>query len=762
MRNDDLLGAEAFRLVTLASIVLFTSGAEPSPCRGIISCQKCLTSLPSCAWCLRTDEEGPNAYCEDWAVVKSQCSEYLYPNGSYQAPKDEDFAERTEEREAVQMKPQTVFLELRPKQPVRLSVEYKQAKNVPVDLYYLMDLSNSMKDDKDKLSSLGDSVAEKMKNITRDFRIGFGSFVEKVTFPFVNTLAFEKNKQYENFSRPYCFRNHMSLSADTGRFKKEVNAANTSANVDDPEAGLDALLQAIVCKEEIGWRDNSRKILVFSTDNKYHIAGDGKLAGILRPNSGRCSLNREGEYSECTDRDYPSVAQIVRVARERRVNVIFAVTRQVVDAYRSLASRMEGSTVALLSHDSSNIVQLIQEQYNAITSTVKLTSNASDLVNFTFFSSCPGGGDKCENVPPGTVVSFEMEVTLDSCPPDRNLWNQTFLVSPVGVDEALIVDLTMMCECQCQTPENREEESVLCSGEGTLECGSCLCPPGRAGKRCECDAKDGSYRNDSACIGHNNVICSGRGICVCGQCMCETRYDPNERIFGHFCECDNFSCNRYKNAICAGHGICQCGVCECFPGWTGDSCQCEDSVNACFDPVTEKICNDRGVCECGSCRCVRNDEEYYYGTWCQMCSVCPENCGLYDNCVGCKTFYSGPLTLQECDNCTGFYRHLRANDSVEGMQKCTFVDDDDCRVHFYYRLDEKDTPVIIVNPVKDCPGTVDYFPVVSGLVGGILGTGLAALLAWKLITHVHDTREFARFTREWTMQSGTRTKILCS
>ena len=36
---------------------------------------------------------------------------------------------------------------------------YEQAQDYPVDLYYLMDLSKSMEDDKEKLSALGDLLA---------------------------------------------------------------------------------------------------------------------------------------------------------------------------------------------------------------------------------------------------------------------------------------------------------------------------------------------------------------------------------------------------------------------------------------------------------------------------------------------------------------------------------------------------------------------------------------------------------------------------
>ena len=40
--------------------------------------------------------------------------------------------------------------------PYKFKVNFRQADNYPVDLYYVMDLSNSMKDDKEKLAELGD------------------------------------------------------------------------------------------------------------------------------------------------------------------------------------------------------------------------------------------------------------------------------------------------------------------------------------------------------------------------------------------------------------------------------------------------------------------------------------------------------------------------------------------------------------------------------------------------------------------------------
>ena len=66
----------------------------------------------------------------------------------------------------------------------KIKIEYARAEGYPVDLYYLMDLSYSMRDDKENLSRLGKRLAETMRQMTSDFRLGFGSFVDKVTKPF--------------------------------------------------------------------------------------------------------------------------------------------------------------------------------------------------------------------------------------------------------------------------------------------------------------------------------------------------------------------------------------------------------------------------------------------------------------------------------------------------------------------------------------------------------------------------------------------------
>ena len=68
-----------------------------------------------------------------------------------------------------------------------MTFKYSQAQDYPVDLYYLMDLSASMETYRDRLSGLGLQLAEAMRKLTSNFRLGFGSFVDKVVLPMTNT-----------------------------------------------------------------------------------------------------------------------------------------------------------------------------------------------------------------------------------------------------------------------------------------------------------------------------------------------------------------------------------------------------------------------------------------------------------------------------------------------------------------------------------------------------------------------------------------------
>ena len=48
--------------------------------------------------------------------------------------------------------------------------------------------------------------------------------------------------------------------------------------------------QYFFSQDKIGWRNRSTRLIVLATDDGFHMAGDGKLAGILEPNDENCHL----------------------------------------------------------------------------------------------------------------------------------------------------------------------------------------------------------------------------------------------------------------------------------------------------------------------------------------------------------------------------------------------------------------------------------------------------------------------------------------
>lgn len=56
--------------------------------------------------------------------------------------------------------------------PYTFQLHFKRAQGYPVDLYYLMDLSYSMKDDLENVKQLGNNLLTELTRITGNARIG--------------------------------------------------------------------------------------------------------------------------------------------------------------------------------------------------------------------------------------------------------------------------------------------------------------------------------------------------------------------------------------------------------------------------------------------------------------------------------------------------------------------------------------------------------------------------------------------------------------
>lgn len=82
---------------------------------------------------------------------------------------------------------------------------------------------------------------------------------------------------------------------------------------------------------------------------------------MVEPNNFRCYVEN-GTYTHDLVYDYPSVSQLNYAAKENNVNLIFAITSKRA-AYEKLQEVIENSEVGILSGDSSNVVNLVKENY---------------------------------------------------------------------------------------------------------------------------------------------------------------------------------------------------------------------------------------------------------------------------------------------------------------------------------------------------------------------------------------------------------------
>ncbi|CAL1261200.1 unnamed protein product [Larinioides sclopetarius] len=312
----------------------------------------------------------------------------------------------------------------------------------------------------------------------------------------------------------------------------------------------------------------------------------------------------------------------------------------------------------------------------------------------------------------------------------------------------------MMCECNCEKPENAEASSPKCSeGNGTFECGICNCNSRRYGKECECDASDTDpFLEVKGCFnGDDSRPCSGVGKCRCGRCYCDQRQHPDEKIYGKYCECNNYSCDKKDGKVCSGpdHGVCDCGNCKCLTGWKGEDCSCRDSIESCMGP-NGQICSGNGYCDCGACVCNSGEQEYF-GTFCHDCATCPGMCNDLRDCVECFITYQKDTT-RNCSTCSSLtIWPIEKIEVKEKEKQCSFEDEMKCRFTFKYAFDQDNQLLVWTKMVKECPEPVDVIAIVSGVSGGVVATGLFLLMLWKLLTVIHDRREWAKFEKERLM-----------
>ncbi|XP_004608161.2 integrin beta-6 [Sorex araneus] len=734
-----------------------TGGAE--------TCEDCLLIGPQCAWCAQenfTHPSGVGERCDTSAnLLVKGCQLNFIENPVSQVEiltnKPLSIGRQKNSSDIVQISPQSLILKLRPGSEQTLQVQVRQTEDYPVDLYYLMDLSASMDDDLNTIKKLGSLLSKEMSKLTSNFRLGFGSFVEKPVSPFIKTTPEEISNPCSSI--PYLclptfgFKHILPLTKDAEKFNEIVKNQKISANIDTPEGGFDAIMQAAVCKEKIGWRNDSLHLLVFVSDADSHFGMDSKLAGIVIPNDGLCHLDNKNEYSMSTVLEYPTIGQLIDKLVQNNVLLIFAVTQEQVHLYENYAKLIPGATVGLLQKDSGNILQLIISAYEEIRSEVELEIlGDTEGLNLSFMAICNNGTvfphqKKCSHMKVGDTASFNVTVSIPNC--ERR--SRHIVIKPVGLGDTLEILVSPECNCNCQ--KEVETNSSKChNGNGSFQCGVCVCNPGHMGPHCECG--EDMLSTDSCKESPEHLSCNGRGDCYCGQCICHL--SPYGNIYGSHCQCDDFSCVRHKGLLCGDNGDCDCGECVCRSGWMGEYCNCTTSTDACL-AEDGLLCSGRGDCICGKCVCTNPGAS---GLTCERCPTCGEPCNSKRSCIECHLSANGQ-TKEECvDKCilAGVIINEDEDFSKDTSVSCSLQGENECLITFLITTDNEGKTIIHNISEKDCPKPPNIPMIMLGVSLAILIIGVVLLCIWKLLVSFHDRKEVAKFEAERSKakwQTGT-------
>ncbi|XP_028399538.1 integrin beta-1-A-like [Dendronephthya gigantea] len=730
--------------------------AQGNQCPLKSTCRECIQySDAECTWCSDVDytkQTSPLERCNSMAKHKQQnCSNIINPLSNATATKNEDLTNTTK------VKPQEVVIALRPGQKREFDISVRTPENYPVDVYMLMDMSYSMKDNLKSVETLGLDLGKEMLNITSRFRVGFGTMVDKPMLPFSQSSESYWIKQGQKdktrpFSSPWVFRNALSLTENTDEFEASVKSSNLSGSIDGPDGWVDTLMQVAVCEKAVNWspKESARRLVVITTEADFHIAGDGLLGGLVQPSDGRCKLGSGDTYFG-KETDYPSISYLRKVLLDNSIVPIFAVDSTSIDIYKRVAryfGRQIGSEAGILYDNSTNIVQLIRNTYEKIGTTQTVFHNEEDTkdLKIEYTAHCLNGsfpGTTCENVAIGETVRFTVSVSLEKCPAGGMGYTKFFITTALG--DKIPVKVTYLCDCDCtnMTVHNSTE----CSEQGSLTCGDCVCNDGYLLDKCDCPDSRIDEHNEKCRASNSSSICSNAGRCYCGKCECDKRKEAGEgRSYGEFCQCNDQLCESdEKGQICGGEerGYCDCNKCSCFPGWEGPSCSCRNVTTACIQ--NNVTCSGRGQCECGLCIC----EPKFSGTFCETCDGCIKGCSYYKDCVRCKIYQTGPLTGDCEKSCNATITKVDNVESHEGQgTTCVEIDDDDDCTFSYVLIEGSEKVQIYAEEEKRCPREEGYLLIIIGVILGIVAIGAALLLIWKLLATIQDRREFAKFERE--------------
>ncbi|MEB3885594.1 pre-peptidase C-terminal domain-containing protein [Lyngbya sp. CCY1209] len=261
-----------------------------------------------------------------------------------------------------------------------------------LDLVFLSDLSGSFRDDLPVLRDLIPDLVSEVRDIQPDSQFGLASFIDKPQYPL------------GDFG-DYVYRTEQAVTDSLPDFQTAMNGLKIGNGMDLPEAQLEGLMQVALREKEVGYRNNSRRVVVLSTDADYHQAGDGKSAGIITANNGDIVL--DGDPAG-TGEDYPGINQVKAALQEAGIVPIFAVTGDQTRTYEQLVDELGFGTVETLSRDSSNLVEVVTSGLEKVLSDLTMVAQSDEFgyvqsINPVQYTDVKGGESRTFEVELGTT-----------------------------------------------------------------------------------------------------------------------------------------------------------------------------------------------------------------------------------------------------------------------------------------------------------------------------------------------------------------------
>ena len=709
-------------------------------------------------------------------IIGSQCEQIINPKSRVRVEDVHSFSEINQ-----QVSLGSINVSLRVGDPLTFNFTVKPAENFPLDLYILMDLSNSYKEDLVIVKQLAPTLANSLNNLTDDALIGFGTFIDKLTEPYFSekhiNLGFKDQNDNPSCilkaecSLPVAFEHISNLTNSSDDFNDALQMVSISTNADVPEGTLDGMMQATVCTDLIGWRDNSRKVLMVMTDAIVHTAGDGRLGGIVKINDETCHTQYSKEhdrflYTASTEYDYPSLEQLRLVLRRYGIVPVFAVPSNQIEYFNKIAGLLNGF-VAETASDSNDLLLVVAEAYNDVVSQVTVDYDSSDFLTTEVSFACPTGdnitysSEMCNNIGSNSV-QVNMTLTLSECSKEVTNGQVYPLEITIPGFDRFTIFIEGECNCDCDNDTEIDESRCL---YGELNCGKCYCDDGYMGDRCDCST--------DPCPSFNGIECGGRGSCDgCGSCICNTIDSPqygvsNPVIFEDSCQCSNYECETDSNGLaCSGRGNCVCdnGVfsCECGVSLNtgeahyGDICQC--SSNHCVDPDNPMniTCSGHGTCrpcnaQGSACSCTQN----YIGRYCDtFIELNTDNCGSADeSCIECYGEAADNKQDGIACNCVGYIllddtqsSSYEVPRTVNGTTRECTHSTTECSYNYYVGISLSSDMLYAVEP-RSCL-LIPIWAIAVIIIVGLLIIGVIVIVIIKLCIMWLDYREYNRFLYE--------------